>query len=184
MNVLVLGIGNEILTDDGVGPRIVAETEKRWFGAGVVFESTFQVGMTLVDLITGYRHLIIVDAIQTGGRPGETYWLTPEDMETRDTAPVSEHKVGILLALKLGKSLGLEMPDRVDILAVEAADVTSFGEELTPEVAAAVPGAVRQVLDRLTELNRRTDIRGREPCHIPTEATAYLNRSNDHVENE
>jgi hydrogenase maturation protease len=152
MRILVLGIGNEILTDDGVGPRVVEEARKRWFGDGVCFETTFQAGMTLVDLITGYDTLIIVDALQTGGKPGELYRLTPEDMQIPNTAPVPEHRIGILRALELGRSLGLDMPERVEILAIEAADVTSFGEGLTPGVAASIPGAVREVLSLLTGL--------------------------------
>ena len=169
MNILVLGVGNEILTDDGVGPRIAEGAQQRWFGTGVRFQTTFQAGMPLVDLVTGSDVLIIIDAIRTGGRPGELYWLDPEDMPCGDGASVPEHKIGILKALKLGRALGLAMPERVFVLAVEAADVTTFGEELTPEVAASVPGAIRQVLNKLTEITRYPEAVRKEALSFPPE---------------
>lgn len=153
MKTLVLGIGNPILRDDGIGPRVAEEAKKRWLGTGVDFQTTFQVGMTLVDMITGYDALIVIDAVQTGNYPGQLYWLNPEDFELRDNYASSEHKIGILQALKLAKSLELQVPSQVSLLAIEAADVTNFGEELTENVEKSIPSAVKQIVARLSTIN-------------------------------
>lgn len=97
----------------------------------------------------GFHYLIIVDAILTGGTPGTVYHLTPDDFASGDGAIVSRHKLGVLEALDLGRSLELTMPSRVDIIAVEAKDVADFGEGLTPEVARAVPSAVAKIRELL-----------------------------------
>ena len=155
MKTLVLGIGNPILRDDGIGPRIAEETGRRWLGNGVDFQTTFQAGMVLVDMITGYDNLIVIDAVQTGGEPGNLTWLSPDDFHLTDDYTTSEHKMGILQAIRLGESLGLPVPPRTSLLAVEAVDVTNFGEDLTPEVERAIPSAVKQIIARLFSITNQ-----------------------------
>jgi len=148
MKTLVLGLGNPILSDDGVGPRIAGELAGRLGGDITVMEASLA-GLNLLDLLTGYDRAIIIDAIQTaGGRQGQTYWLDLEAFPaTRHYC--STHDVNFTTALELGKRLGLHLPGRIDILAVEVADTDRFSEELTPQVAQAVPRCVAMIVDEL-----------------------------------
>jgi hydrogenase maturation protease len=155
VKTLILGIGNPILRDDGIGPRIIRELQGQVSGPDIMFEETSLAGINLMETLTGFDSAIIIDALQSGGVPGEIRWLKPEDFKGIKTSSL-QHSVGLLQALELGKSLDQPMPEEVDILAVEAGDVTSFGEGLTPEVEAAVPAAIEQV--RLAIECRRVNI--------------------------
>ena len=149
MHVLVLGIGNPILRDDGIGPRVISELQERVSSPDIIMEETSLAGMSLVEVLSGYTHAIIIDAIQTGQKPGTLYRLTPDSFQPSDAELISQHRIGILEALRCGKDLGLEMPEEVVFIAVEADDVTTFGEGLTPALEKAVPAAVDAVIAEL-----------------------------------
>lgn len=148
---LVLGLGNPILGDDGVGLCVAREARRMLRGhPEVEVAEASAEGFDLMDLIAGYSRTIIVDAIRTeGGRPGDVHVLRPEALpESRRLT--ATHEVTLQTALSLGRTLGIEMPDDVLIFAVEVADDQTFGEGCTPDVAAAVPkAAVRVVSEAL-----------------------------------
>jgi hydrogenase maturation protease len=101
-------------------------------------------------MIVGFDHLIIIDSIVSGRRPGKVLHLTFNNFKIDSKSFFSQHQVGILEAIELGRRLGMIKLSRIDIIAVEAKDISSFGEYLTPEVAAAVPIAVKKVQELLT----------------------------------
>ncbi len=149
MKTLVLGLGNPVLTDDGVGFVVVEEVRKRLPTADVTVSQASVGGLSLLELVVGYDRVVIIDAIRTAaGKPGEIHHLSPDDFRGSIRA-ASTHDVDLATALELGRQLGMEIPGEMVILAIEAADVESFGEELTPSVAAAVPQAVELVLEQL-----------------------------------
>jgi hydrogenase maturation protease len=151
---LVLGLGNPILRDDGVGWRVVQAVEAQMQGEqdAPEFDCVGLGGLSLMERLVDYDRAILVDAIQTkGGAPGAIYWLTLDDLPTLHAN--AAHDASLAAALELGRSLGAHLPDDVAIVAIEAAAVLDFGEVLTPEVAAAVPRAA----DMLLALIRETD---------------------------
>ena len=106
-------------------------------------------GLDFLDLLTGYDRAIIVDAIQTReGKAGQVYRLEPEVFEATRHASTS-HGVNFATALELGKRLGLALPPKIVIFAVEVENVCSFGEECTPEVMSAIPSCVAMVIREL-----------------------------------
>jgi hydrogenase maturation protease len=146
---LILGLGNPILSDDGVGPAVARELESRLdLQEATVIEASLG-GLNLLDLIVGYDRVIIIDAIKTkDGRAGQIYRLDPDALTTtRYTA--SPHDVNLVTALALGKKLGLAMPSKIDIFAVEVTETELFSEECTPPVAAAIPECVKMILGEL-----------------------------------
>lgn len=149
MKTLVLGLGNPILTDDGVGFAVVEQVKKRLDGGNVTVSQASVGGLSLLELVAGYDRVIIIDAIQTGvGQPGEIHHLSSEEFRGSIRA-ASTHDVDFATALELGRQLGMDIPEEIVILAIEAADVSTFGEELTPSVAAAVPNAVELISQEL-----------------------------------
>jgi hydrogenase maturation protease len=159
---LVLGLGNPILTDDGVGIYVARAVAQHCLQSGVACTEASVGGLRLLDIITGYERVIIVDAIQTAdGQPGDLYQLQPDDL--RASLHVgSAHDLSFPNALALGRSLGMPLPqDRdITILAVEVEDVTTFGETCTPHVQAAIPQLTRMVLDQAHS-------RGIPDCQVP-----------------
>ncbi len=149
MKTLVLGLGNPILSDDGVGPRVARELEgKLDRGEATVTEASVA-GLNILDLLAGYDRAIIIDAIQTtGGKAGEIYWLDPEAFNSTRYAS-SPHDVNFATALELGNKLGLALPRQIDILAVEVEDVTTFSEKCSPKVEDAIPACVEAVIKEL-----------------------------------
>jgi len=151
MKTLILGLGNTILSDDGVGIRVIEELQRRLYDPDITVLETNVSGLSLLDIIIGYDKVIIVDAIQTvGGKPGDIYQLTPDALKVSRHA-ASPHDVNFATALELGKKLGLAVPREIVIFAIEVDDVTTFSEECTPELKKAIPVCVEMVIQELKE---------------------------------
>jgi hydrogenase maturation protease len=143
MDTLILGIGNLILRDDGVGIRLARNLKENNPGLEVI--ETSEVGISLLDLVVGYDRLILIDSIRTGkDKPGQLYELTLEDLKPSMDLSTS-HGIDIATAFELGQRLGFKMPGYVRIYAVEIKDNTTFGEECTPEVEKRIPSIARQI---------------------------------------
>jgi hydrogenase maturation protease len=149
MKTLVLGTGNPILSDDGAGIRVAQEVGKKLDDPQVTVSETSAAGLSLLDSIVGYDKVIIIDAIQTKkGKAGQIYRMKPEDFSYAKHLS-SPHQINLVTALELGKVLNLVMPQEIIIIAVEAKDISNFGERCTPEVERAIPEAVKIVLSEL-----------------------------------
>jgi hydrogenase maturation protease len=162
MKTLVLGLGNPILTDDGIGIHVVRAVAARFPDPRFPipdFQLTFSEasvgGLRLLDILAGYDGVIMVDAVQTpDGKPGDVYRLHPGDLQASRHSG-STHDLSLSGALTLGRRLGMSLPadEDFDILAVEVEDVLSFGEECTPAVTAAIPRVVQMILDEIAVMH-------------------------------
>ena len=157
--ILVIGLGNPILGDDGVGWVVAREVESRVREAGGSIEVDYLSlgGLSLMERMIGYKQVILIDSLATGKFPqGTVIPFTLEDLvdlsSGHTTAP---HDTSLKMALITGKTLGAVLPAEKDIhvVAVESQHVYDIEEGLTPPIAAAVPKAVQQVLDFLKEIN-------------------------------
>jgi len=145
VKVLVLGVGNPILSDDGVGIHVARELRKRKL-PGIIVEELAASGLELLDVVRGYDKVIIIDAIQTTeGRPGELHILEERDFE-KAVHGSSPHGINIATALALGRKLvPKEMPKEVVFFAIEAEDLVNVTEKLTPKVAKALPKILQEI---------------------------------------
>ncbi len=148
MKTLVVGIGSTIRRDDGVGVRAARRFKARSSNSVDVIELG-TAGLSLLDFVEGFDRLVVIDAIVTGAPPGTVYQLTGEEV-TKTVHLGIGHEADLPTALSLGRKLSRRMPADVVVVAVEAADITTFSEELTPEVASAMP-EVQARLERLME---------------------------------
>ncbi|MEW6365827.1 MAG: hydrogenase maturation protease [Acidobacteriota bacterium] len=162
--VLVLGLGNPILTDDAVGLLVAREVRQR-IGSGVHVAEASVAGFDLIEAFSGYDRVIVIDSIRTpGGSPGAVYLLASEDLPATERL-TGAHEIDLATAIALGRRLGLHMPHTVRIVAVEVQDNRTFGESCTPEVARSIDSAVELVLDEILFKSRRL-IRSRiETCN-------------------
>jgi hydrogenase maturation protease len=152
MKTLVLGLGNDILCDDGVGLYVARKLKKMLAKRkDISVAEASLAGLGLLDLLAGYAKAIVIDAIQTKeGKAGEVYRLNSNDFAaTRHTA--STHNVNFASALELGNKLGLSLPKEIVIFAIEVSDVSNFSEACTPKVKKAIPKCVGMVLKEINE---------------------------------
>jgi hydrogenase maturation protease len=148
---LVLGIGNTLLGDDGVGiyiARRLKETLRRREAIDIK-EATAIGGISVLDFIAGYSTVSIVDAIITKkGKPGDLYKLALEDLGTV-IEPYMLHSFDIRSAIELGRQLGYQVPEAITLYAVEIEDNTFFKEGLSAEIEAAIPAVMQQIVNDL-----------------------------------
>lgn len=150
---LIIGLGNPLVSDDSVGLRVAGELREALAGRrDVDVVEDYWGGLRLMEQMIGYRQVIVVDAICTGAAPGTLHRLTPDSIATQKSA--SAHDVSLPTALAFGRQAGADLPQdcHVTLLGIEAQDLVNFTEQCTPAVAAAIPRAVREVLQILESM--------------------------------
>ena len=137
---LVLGMGNPILSDDGVGLLVAERLGESVLPAGVEVRVSEVAGLRLLELVRGFTRVIIIDALKSPAEaarePGEVVRYEARDFKGGHRYS-SAHSIGLDTVLELGHKLGYDMPGEVIVFAIEAEDVETFGEELSPPVAVA-----------------------------------------------
>lgn len=158
---LVVGLGNPLLGDDGVGWVIVDELERRLAdglndrpatGAPAPELERLAVGgLGLMERLVGHDRVILVDATRSPGAVPGTVTVGPLGSVplARPDHVDSSHDVSLPVAIAAGRALGARLPIEVTVVGVEAWQVDVFGEGLSPAVGAAVPRAVEVVIDLL-----------------------------------
>lgn len=138
---LILGIGNTILTDDGVGVYAARRAADLLApGEPVAVTETENGGLELVEIIAGYARLVLIDAIVLPEPPGTVVHRRLEDFGiTRHV--YGAHGFDLPTAVELGRRLGASMPTEVHIVGISVEDPYTVSEEMTPAVAASVEGA-------------------------------------------
>ena len=143
---LVLGLGNDLLGDDGIGLRVVGVLRHRPSLAGFDFETADAAGLGLLDLLAGYDQAFIVDCVAAdGGPPGQVRLLHPEELG----APLnlSSHYAGLPEVLALGQRLGLSLPE-VQVVAISVKDPYHIGIGLSAGLRRAL-SAILDTVERI-----------------------------------
>ncbi len=149
MKTLIVGLGNPILGDDGVGIQVAHELATRVCFPDVTITETSRSGLDFVDILTGYDKAIIVDAIITrNNSPGEIFRLSIDDINTT-LHSTSLHDISLGEALQLGQRLGAVMPEEIVIYGIEVSNIDTFSETCTPAVEKAIPECVSRILKEL-----------------------------------
>ena len=162
--ILVIGLGSPIMTDDAIGLEVVQEIEDMHI-PGVDTRQEAVGGLDIIPVLWGYRNAIIVDAIQTRQYdPGTIMFFNPEDFN--DTiGDASAHDINLATAMRIGREMEPDMmPDEVCFIAIEAEDIGTVNEGMTPKLVEAKPSAVRAVLHQLDRARHRKD-RYTRRCH-------------------
>ena len=156
MKTIVVGLGNPILTDDGVGVKVAYEVQAR---LGNLLPDNLTIteasvgGLRLMELLEGYDRAIIIDAIQTkNNHPiGSIIIMNLDDL--REISPTqhsaSAHDTSLVTALDAGQEMGMKLPENITIFAVEVENILEFNEQPTPAVAKAIPEVTEMVLNIL-----------------------------------
>jgi len=155
---VVIGVGNLLLRDEGVGIHAVRELQKRSLPPGVEVIDGGVAGIRLLDWFSEAQKLLLIDAAEMGLEPGAVARFTPEDVRFQSgDLKLSTHDVALPEVLAIARAVN-QCPSEVIILGIQPKEI-SWGTELTPEVRAAVPKVVELVLEEIdpagAELARR-----------------------------
>jgi hydrogenase maturation protease len=150
-DVMILGIGCTLYSDEGFGVRVVEKLEREYeFPNNVILVDGGVLGINLLGVISKPNHLIVVDAIRKKGQPGDVYRLEGDDIPERIRAKNSLHQIDFLEALTLCQALE-HVPQTV-IIGVEPEDIETMSIELTPTTRAKMDEVIRMVLVELDRL--------------------------------
>jgi hydrogenase maturation protease len=148
--ILVLGVGNILLHDEGVGVRVIEQLQARYlFSSNVELMDGGTLGLRLLDPIAKADFVIVVDAVQNGQPPGTLYRLPAEALNARVTFKNSLHQLDLLETLAYAEILG-NRPGAV-IIGVEPQDISPWGMEMTDVVRSRIPEMIEAVLKEIEQ---------------------------------
>lgn len=156
--LLVLGLGNLLLTDDAVGLELLARLESDWpSGADdpeVEFVDGGTQGLALLGVISGRRALLVLDAVGLGAAPGTVHAMTGEEvLAMHFTRPDTAHDGGAGQLLAIASLVG-DLPRSVTVIGIEPGRVAT-GLGFSESVRAALPAAVARAKLAAIELRAR-----------------------------
>ncbi|MFA4905739.1 MAG: HyaD/HybD family hydrogenase maturation endopeptidase [Candidatus Margulisiibacteriota bacterium] len=139
---LVLGLGNTLLKDDGLGVKVIEQLSHHSLPAEIVNGATL--GLSLLEILKSAERTVVVDAVDMGRPPGTLVRFSAEELLTLpESRNFSLHEIGLLEVLKIGQSLNEDFKN-VIIIGVQPRDLT-YGEELSPEVEARIPDVIELI---------------------------------------
>ena len=163
--ITVLGVGNILFADEGVGVRVVERLQERYeFPDNVLILDGGVLGLGLLGFMVDSDDLVVVDTVKYGNPPGTLYRLEGDEVPKRFLDKTSIHEVDFLEALTACEALD-KVPKTV-IIGVEPQDIESLSIELTPTIAKQVDPIIAMVLKELSRLGVAFREKG-ENCHVP-----------------
>ena len=155
MKTIILGVGNKILGDDGVGIHVVNELKKHLQNnSNVTVDEAITGGMNLLDLLLGYEKAIIVDAVKSeDAEDGEVKRIPLSDFNTMHSC--NPHDVSLTEAIVMAEKMGEKrIPKEIIVIGIMMKQIPcEFKEELSSNIASAVPKAVKMTLNELKDKN-------------------------------
>ena len=158
MKTLIIGLGNPILTDDGVGVKIAQQLESIIdlnAHPDLTITEASAGGIRLMEVMLGYDRVVLIDAYylnQEKTTPGKIHRLSLDDL--RSVSPTqhstSAHDTSLVTALDAADVLGYQIPGEFIIYAVEVENILEFSETPTPAVAEAIPIVTAEIISELS----------------------------------
>jgi hydrogenase maturation protease len=145
---LVIGVGNLILKDEGVGVHVVKKLENLNLPGDVKVIDGGTETIELLAEIQEAKKIIFVDALKAGGKPGTIYRITPDDLMNESDRHLSLHEVNLLDVLGMAKQLGGH--GKVVVIGIEPKEIT-WGTELSPEIEKKIPAIIEAVLSEIND---------------------------------
>ncbi|MFA5074009.1 MAG: HyaD/HybD family hydrogenase maturation endopeptidase [Nitrospirota bacterium] len=147
--VLILGVGNLLLTDDGFGVHVIHSLNDVAFPNNIQCREAGTVSHALLPLFHDVDLLLIVDVVLAGAAPGSIFRFSPEDIQAQSKNTLSLHQISLLEVLQMAALTG-KKPKTI-ILAVQPEDVSSWSMELTDELKPVLPKVRQLIFDELTK---------------------------------
>lgn len=149
--IVILGVGNLLLSDEGVGVHVASEFMKIELPPEVSVVEGGTDGFRLLNVITEADRLIVVDAVRGGADPGSIYRFNIEDVSNCPASfKTSVHQIGILEVINLSDLIGKK--PHTTIIGVEPKSL-EMGMELTPEIKSKMPKIIELIFQELEKCN-------------------------------
>jgi len=162
MKTLVLGIGNVLLQDEGIGIHALAELQRRYsFDEAVAFLDGGTAGVELLRYLDGQDRVVIVDAVTAGHPPGTVFRVEGQDVPRMFHVRISPHQIGLSDVLATAM-ISDALPAQMVMFGVEPQTMTT-GLALTPVVEASLDKLAGAVVEELRRLGHRVDERENPP---------------------
>ncbi len=142
----VIGVGNLLLRDEGIGIHVIQEMRKMGV-KNIDLLDCATAGLDLLHIIGKYEKIVIVDAVKGGNKPGTIYKLGIRDINFEKGEALSLHEVNLTKTLEIGEKLGL-LPEKIVLIGVEPKDL-GFGMELSEEVKKSLPFVIDTTLKEI-----------------------------------
>ena len=150
---LVIGIGNPILTDDGIGPFVVRKLQDKFENQNIPFDFkiNYTSGIDLLLELVGYKRVLIIDSIKCySEKPGSCYFMKIDELnDFKFSGFLNTHGVNFTSLWELGKKLKLEMPADCHLFGIVAGDCTSFGENFTAGISLNIEKIVAEIINHI-----------------------------------
>ena len=153
MKTIVLGVGNPILCDDGVGIHVARQIKEKISDPDIVVDEALTGGMNLLDLIMGYDKAILIDAVNIkNAQVGEVKCFPLSSLPTIHSN--NPHDATLMEALELAEKLGeTRIPKEIIVIGIVLKEIPFvFGEKLSPEIERAVPKAVKMTMSEIEKM--------------------------------
>ena len=166
MNTIIVGLGNPILGDDGIGWKVAEEVKRQLSssshhaaqgngsdetGGYIDVEFLSLGGISLMEYLIGYQRAILIDAISSDRETGSVIVAKLSELSDYSAFHMtSAHDTSLQNALRLGQTMGADLPEDVTVVGIATKHIYDFSEELSPAVAEAVPKAAKIVIGMLT----------------------------------
>lgn len=150
--IVVIGIGNILVADEGVGVHAIKELEKLTLPENIKVYDCGTGGMRVLDALEGAEKAIIIDAVKAGGKPGDVYRFTLDEIVRKDRGLkiASLHELDFITAVKIaGLTEVYKLPKEVVIIGVEPKSIEEMKIELSPEVEEVMPKVIKAVLEEI-----------------------------------
>jgi len=155
--IVILGVGNLLLSDEGVGVHVATELMKTKLPPEVSVVEGGTDGFRLLNVITEADRLIVIDAVRGGAEPGSIYRFDIDDVRNCPSGfKTSVHQIGILEVIDLSELIGKR--PHTTIIGIEPKSL-EMGMELSPEIKSKVP----RMIDLIFEELKKCDINIRKP---------------------
>jgi hydrogenase maturation protease len=141
--ILILGLGNLLLSDEGVGIHVIQELQKKSFPPNINLVDGGTGGFELIRFIRDMDKVVIIDAIKSDEKPGSVFRFTPEELDVAEFHPLSAHQGGLAELLTETKKLN-PMPDIV-IYGIVAGKIDQYNMQLSAEVEKKIPSLISSI---------------------------------------
>ncbi|HYA88155.1 MAG TPA: HyaD/HybD family hydrogenase maturation endopeptidase [Nitrospirota bacterium] len=148
--VLILGVGNILLGDDGFGVHLINSLADTPFPPNVQLLEAGTVSHQLIPLFRELDHLIIIDVVEAGDTPGSLFRFSPEDLQFAKEQMVSLHQISLIDVLTMAEMTGGR--PRTVIIGVQPQDVSTWSLELSGPLKAVLPKVRELVFEELKKI--------------------------------
>ncbi len=154
---LILGIGNDILSDDRIGPQLVRDLAPVMKSENLYFKAAASGGFEIVEYLREFNRVIIIDAIHTReGTPGDVHCFVPSELTGANYLPAF-HDIDFITAYKLSEAL-IPHTFEIHIIAIEILEDSVFSEELTPPLREKYPEILTKVSALISSITGKGNI--------------------------